>query len=147
MGGSIRPSGNAIRGNGEELCSEKCQSANSVLIQKSETAFERIPVDFAHRIDLGYQCAFAMRHHRQISKKPSRNDILAKPKIMLSRYCKGVYTTHVREFSIIRPSSLLLPTLSFNSRKQLEIMILISQTLPNRQRIATRLCLGESAAL
>ena len=61
------------------------QPADSAMIQENETTFKLIPADSARRIDLGYRqlCAFAMRYHREIPKKPCRNDILAKPRAML----------------------------------------------------------------
>ena len=61
------------------------QSADLALIQENETTFKPIPADSARRIEFGYRqlCAFAMRYHREIPKKPSRKDILAKPRAML----------------------------------------------------------------
>ncbi len=61
------------------------QSVDSALLQEDETTFKSVPANSARRVDLGYRqlCAFAMRYHREIPKKPSRSDILAKPRAML----------------------------------------------------------------
>jgi len=61
------------------------QSEDSALMQKNETMFESVPASSARRIDLGYRqlCAFAMRYHCEIPKKPSGKDLLAKPRAIL----------------------------------------------------------------
>jgi len=70
------------------------QSVDSALMQKNETTFEPVPASSARRIDLGHRqlCAFAMRYHREIPKKPSGKDLLAKPRAMLD-------TTKLREMA------------------------------------------------
>jgi len=61
------------------------QSEDSALMQKNETMFESVPASSARRIDLGHRqlCAFAMRYHCEIPKKPSGKDLLAKPRAIL----------------------------------------------------------------
>ena len=61
------------------------QSVDSTLVQENETTFESVPANSARRIDLGYRqlCAFAMRYHREIPKKPSGKDLWAKPRATL----------------------------------------------------------------
>ena len=70
------------------------QSVDSGLVQENETTFESVPANSARRIDLGYRqlCAFAMRYHREIPKKPSGKDLLAKPRATLD-------TTRSREMA------------------------------------------------
>lgn len=70
------------------------QSVDSAMVQENETTFESVPANSARRIDLGYRqlCAFAMRYHREIPKKPSGKDILAKPRAILD-------TTRLREMA------------------------------------------------
>ena len=70
------------------------QSVDSALVQENETTFESVPANSACRIDLGYRqlCAFAMRYHREIPKKPSGKDLLAKPRATLD-------TTRLREMA------------------------------------------------
>ncbi len=70
------------------------QSVDAALVQENETTFESMPANSARRIDLGYRqlCAFAMRYHREIPKKPSGKDLLAKPRAMLD-------TTRLREMA------------------------------------------------
>jgi len=70
------------------------QSVDSALVQENETTFESVPANAARRIDLGYRqlCTFAMRYYREIPKKPSGKDLLAKPRAMLD-------TTRLREMA------------------------------------------------
>jgi len=68
------------------------QSVDSTLMQENETTFESVLANDARRIDLRYRqlCAFAMRYYREIPKKLSGKDLLAKPRAMLD-------TTRLRE--------------------------------------------------
>ncbi|KAL2044423.1 hypothetical protein N7G274_003128 [Stereocaulon virgatum] len=61
------------------------QSVDSALIQENETTFKSVPAGSARRLDLGYRqlCAFAMRYHCEVPKKPSGKDLLAKPRAIL----------------------------------------------------------------
>jgi len=61
------------------------QSVDSALVQENETTFKSVPASSARRIDLGYRqlCAFAMRYHCKVPKKPSGKDLLAKPRAIL----------------------------------------------------------------
>ncbi len=61
------------------------QSVDSALVQENETTFKSVPANSARRIDLGYRqlCAFAMRYHCEVPKKPSGKDLLAKPRAIL----------------------------------------------------------------
>ena len=62
------------------------------MVQENETTFESVLANFAHRIDLEHRqlCAFAMRYHREILKKPNEKNLLAKLRAMLD-------TTRLRE--------------------------------------------------
>ena len=70
------------------------QSVDLALVQKNETTFKSVPASSARRIGLGHRqlCAFAMRYHREIPKKPSGKDLLAKPRAILD-------TTKLREMA------------------------------------------------
>ncbi len=63
------------------IFTDKNQSIDSALVQESETFFQPVPATSQHRRDLGYRQLyfFAMRNHRDIPKKPTGKDLLARP--------------------------------------------------------------------
>ena len=66
----------------------------TALVQQTEATFTLVPVALADRKDLGCQqlCVFAMRYYREIPKKPSSKDLLARP-------TAAVDTTKLREMT------------------------------------------------
>lgn len=61
------------------------QATGWALIQETETTFNPVPADLAYQMDLGCRqlWAFAMRYHREIPKKPSDKNLLARPTPMV----------------------------------------------------------------
>ena len=61
------------------------QATGSALVQETETTFNPVPADLAYQMDLGCRqlWAFAMRYHREIPKKPSDKNLLARPTPMV----------------------------------------------------------------
>lgn len=61
------------------------QETGSALVQETEITFKPVLADFAYQMDLGYRqlWAFAMRYYRELSKKPSGNNLLARPMAMV----------------------------------------------------------------
>ena len=57
------------------------QRIDSAVLQESETVFQTVPASPQYRLALGYRqlYAFAMRYHREIPKKPTGKDLLARP--------------------------------------------------------------------
>ena len=57
------------------------QGIDSAVVQESKTVFQTVPASPQYRLVLGYRqlYAFAMRYHRDIPKKPTRKDLLARP--------------------------------------------------------------------
>ena len=78
----------------EKIYTSVNQSVGSAFVQDSEATFETVPASPARRIDLGRQqlYAFVMRYYCEISKKPSGQDLLAKPRATLN-------TTKLREIA------------------------------------------------
>lgn len=64
------------------------------LMHETETAFKPVQADFAYQMDLGYRqlWAFAMRYYRELPKKPSGKNLLAKSMAMVN-------TTKLREIA------------------------------------------------
>ena len=62
------------------------QSVNSTLMQNNEIIFENISANFACQIELKRRqlCVFAMRYYREISKKLSEKNLLAKSRIIFN---------------------------------------------------------------
>ena len=62
------------------------QEKGSALVQEKETTFRVLPADLAYQVDLGCRqlWAFAMRYHREIPRKPSGKNLLARPTAMVN---------------------------------------------------------------
>lgn len=62
------------------------QNTGSALVQETETTFMQVPANLAYQMDLGCRQlqAFAMRYHREIPKKPSGKNLLARPMIIVN---------------------------------------------------------------
>lgn len=56
-------------------------SQNSVVIQMNEVTYRLMSADLCSQSDLAYRqlCIFAMRHYKDIPRKPSSKDLLARP--------------------------------------------------------------------
>ena len=61
--------------------SDSNQANDSAIVQESETVFKSVSANAQERLDLGYRqlYSFAMRYHRDIPKRSSRQDLLARP--------------------------------------------------------------------
>ena len=70
------------------------QNTGSALVQETETLFKTVPASFTYQRDLACRqlWAFAMRYHREISKRFSEKNLLAKSIVILN-------TAKLREMS------------------------------------------------
>ena len=66
----------------KQIYSGANQVTNSASVQETEFTFTSVPAGFTDQKDLGYRQlrAFAMRYYREIPKKPTGKDLLAKPR-------------------------------------------------------------------
>jgi len=62
------------------------QDTGSALVQETETLFKTVPASFAYQRNLARRqlWAFAMRYHREIPRRSSGKDLLAKPTVILN---------------------------------------------------------------
>ena len=65
----------------KKIYSDRDQSIDIALVQESENVFRTVPATPQYRLNQGYRqlYCFAMRHHREIPKKPTGKDLLARP--------------------------------------------------------------------
>ncbi len=70
------------------------QDTGTALVQETETTFMPVQANLVYRMDLGCRQlqAFAMRYHREIPKKPSGKNLLARPMAIVD-------TTKLREMA------------------------------------------------
>ena len=78
----------------KKIYTDTNQDTGSALVQKTETTFMPVPANLTYRMGLGCRQlqAFAMRYHREIPKKPSGKNLLARPMAIVD-------TTKLREMA------------------------------------------------